>query len=63
MSKANKKTKDKTSHGVWGPILESPVQIWRSRLSWRIALAVFLTILTVQAGILSLTIRDYEQAR
>ena len=38
----------------------SSSKIWRSRLSWRIALAVFLTILTVQVGILSVTIKDYE---
>lgn len=44
-------------------LMGSPTQIWKSRLSWRIALAVFLTILTVQVGILSVTIKDYEQAR
>ncbi|MFP4314216.1 MAG: putative bifunctional diguanylate cyclase/phosphodiesterase [Alphaproteobacteria bacterium] len=41
----------------------SPAQIWKSRISWRIALAVFLTILAVQAIILNFTLRDYEQAR
>ncbi len=41
----------------------SPAQIWRSRISWRIALAVFLTILAVQAIILNFTLRDFEQAR
>ncbi|HTK85252.1 MAG TPA: EAL domain-containing protein [Patescibacteria group bacterium] len=41
----------------------SPSQIWKSRLSWRIALAVFLTILTVQGAILMVTVKNYEQAR
>jgi diguanylate cyclase (GGDEF)-like protein len=41
----------------------SPTQIWKSRISWRIALAVFLTILTVQAGILNVTLRDFENGR
>jgi diguanylate cyclase (GGDEF)-like protein len=41
----------------------SPSQIWKSRLSWRIALAVFLTIMTVQTGIMSVTVKNYEQAR
>jgi len=41
----------------------SPAQIWKSRSSWRIALAVFLTILAVQAIILNFTLRDFEQAR
>ncbi|MBI2235169.1 MAG: EAL domain-containing protein [Micavibrio aeruginosavorus] len=41
----------------------SPTQIWRSKLSWRITLVVFLTIMTVQASIMSVTLRDYEAAR
>ncbi|HPD82537.1 MAG: EAL domain-containing protein [Alphaproteobacteria bacterium] len=36
-------------------------QIWKSRLSWRIASVVFLTILIVQILILSLTVRQEEQ--
>ena len=44
-------------------LTDSPSRIWRSRLSWRIALSVFLTILTVQAGLMSVTVRSYEQAR
>lgn len=36
----------------------SQTQIWRSRLSWRITLAVFLTILTVQVAIMSQTINQ-----
>ncbi len=41
----------------------SPTQIWRSRLSWRITLAVFLTILTVQIGIMMVTVNNYRQDR
>ncbi len=37
-----------------------PAQIWRSRISWRIALTVFLTILTVQIAILTLTVKQEE---
>jgi diguanylate cyclase (GGDEF)-like protein len=40
----------------------SGAQIWKSRLSWRIAGAVFMTILLVQVAILTLTIRQ-EEAR
>lgn len=40
-----------------------PLQIWQSNLSWRVAGAVFLTIMFVQAAILSLTIKTYEQNR
>ncbi len=41
----------------------SPAQIWNSKISWRITFAVFLTIMLVQAGILLVTMRDYENAR
>jgi diguanylate cyclase (GGDEF)-like protein len=41
----------------------SGTQIWKSRLSWRITLAVFLTILTVQVCVLSVTVKGYEAAR
>ncbi len=44
-------------------LTSSPAQIWKSKISWRIAFAVFLTILTVQVGILSVTLRDYENER
>lgn len=44
-------------------LASSPTKIWRSRLSWRITLVVFLTIMTVQAGILSVTVRDYETTK
>ncbi len=39
----------------------SSAKVWKSRLSWRILLAVFLTILTVQVTILSLTIKNEQQ--
>lgn len=42
-------------------IASPTTQIWKSRLSWRIALSVFLTILTVQVSIMALTIKDIEQ--
>lgn len=35
-------------------------QIWKSKVSWRIAIAVFVTIMCVQGGILALTLKDYE---
>lgn len=58
------KTKKKGNADSLGRLLTtSPTRIWRSRLSWRITLVVFLTIMTVQAGILSVTVRDYERAR
>lgn len=41
----------------------APAQIWKSKISWRITLAVFLTIMTVQAGILSITLKNYEHQR
>ncbi len=39
---------------------ESPTKIWRSRISWRIALSAFLTILVVQGGILLFTFKQQE---
>lgn len=35
-------------------------RIWNSRLSWRIVIAVFLTIMSVQASILALTLKNYQ---
>jgi diguanylate cyclase (GGDEF)-like protein len=58
-------TKKKKSEG-WSfqtLMASSPGQIWKSRISWRITLAVFLTILTVQAGILGVTMKSYEFER
>ncbi len=44
-------------------LTSSPAQIWKSKISWRIASAVFLTILTVQAGILNITLKDFENTQ
>lgn len=41
-------------------IAASPTQIWKSRISWRIALSAFLTILVVQGGILLFTFKQQE---
>jgi hypothetical protein len=51
----------KKSVGISQRASGSPTQIWKSRLSWRITLAVFLTILTVQVGIMSVTIEAERQ--
>lgn len=40
----------------------SPTRIWRSKISWRIALSAFLTILVVQGGILFATFQQEEQS-
>jgi diguanylate cyclase (GGDEF)-like protein len=40
---------------------DSSPKIWNSRLSWRIVLAVFLTIMAVQASLLALTLKNYQQ--
>lgn len=39
----------------------SSAQIWKSRLSWRIAMAAFFTILAVQIAILILTVQQEEK--
>lgn len=44
-------------------IIGSSAQIWKSRLSWRILISVFMTILTIQVTILSLTIKNEERAK
>jgi hypothetical protein len=49
---------DKKSRGL--SLKSSSSSIWKSRISWRIALSAFLTILTVQVAILTLEIRDLE---
>lgn len=43
-------------------IKNAPLKMWGSRLSWRIAMTVFLTILTVQLTVLALTIGQEETA-
>ncbi|MEM9469645.1 MAG: EAL domain-containing protein [Pseudomonadota bacterium] len=49
----------KTSSKISGS--KKAANIWRSRISWRITLAVFLTIMAVQATILTLTMGQKEQ--
>ncbi len=44
-------------------LLTSGGQLWRSQLSWRVAFAVFLTIMAVQAAILAVTLNDYEMSK
>ena len=43
--------------------LSAPTHIWRSRLSWKIAFAVFATILVVRVSVLALTLNDFEKER
>lgn len=50
-----------TSAAVKDGLFSSDMKIWQSNLSWRVALAVFLTIMAVQASILALNIKSYEQ--
>lgn len=44
-------------------LLSSPAKIWNSRLSWRIMMAVFMTILAIQVTVLGLTIKSEETGR
>ncbi|HOO50881.1 MAG TPA: hypothetical protein PLK94_06295, partial [Alphaproteobacteria bacterium] len=39
----------------------SKPNMWRSRLSWKIVMAVFLTIMTVQATLMALTLKSYQE--
>ncbi|MGQ0527359.1 MAG: putative bifunctional diguanylate cyclase/phosphodiesterase [Alphaproteobacteria bacterium] len=56
--------KDNMKNSIFKSMLvSSPVQIWKSRISWRIILAVFLTILSVQTLILYLTLPQYKEDR
>ncbi len=45
----------------WLSDSDSSPKIWNSRLSWRIVLAVFLTIMAVQASLLALTLKSYQE--
>lgn len=51
--------KNNKIHAIAG-MASAPTNIWRSRISWRIALSVFLTILVVQGGILFFTFKQEE---
>lgn len=46
---------------IKGMLSSAPAQIWKSRISWRITLAVFMTILAVQAVILNVTLQQLEE--
>ncbi len=44
-------------------LLHKSTVMWKSRISWRIAMAVFLTIMCIQATILALTLDNYEKTQ
>jgi diguanylate cyclase (GGDEF)-like protein len=61
---AEEKAQQRQASSLLNNILNSsPSQIWKSRISWRITLAVFMTILAVQIGILNVTINNFENER
>ncbi|MBW7909824.1 MAG: EAL domain-containing protein [Alphaproteobacteria bacterium] len=43
--------------------LASPVRVWRSKISWRITITVFLAILTVQAVVMFVTASDFKRQK
>ena len=54
------KSKEKKAFSK-GRLLSSPTQIWKSKISWRVAAAVFMTILLIQTCILNFsTMKNYE---
>ncbi len=54
----------KSTSALGSIFVSSPTQIWRSKISWRIALAAFMTIMLVQVLILNLGgIERYRQER
>ncbi|MFA5592881.1 MAG: EAL domain-containing protein [Micavibrio sp.] len=57
----NKKRQGRRRTGSLLDLSPAPTNIWRSRISWRIALSAFLTILVVQGGILFFTFKQEEQ--
>ncbi len=65
LSKADARDRgdDSQAQSLTRRLLGSPTKIWKSKLSWRITTVVFLTILTVQASIMSVTLRSYENDR
>ncbi|MFA7276868.1 MAG: EAL domain-containing protein [Pseudobdellovibrionaceae bacterium] len=46
-----------------GKKISGSPRIWYSRLSWKLIVAAFLTIMTVQAALLAFTINNYEAAQ
>jgi len=58
--KSNTATKKTKLQSIPEYLNRSSAHIWKSKLSWRIATVVFLTILAVQAVVLILTIKQEE---
>ena len=59
-STVKQRKKFNVTEATLGGISVSPTKIWRSRISWRIAMSAFLTILVVQGGILLFTFKQQE---
>lgn len=57
------KEQDKKHSPIKNMFVSSPAQIWKSKISWRITLSVFMTIVIVQTAILNITWKNYEQER
>ena len=49
------------SKTLFSGALTTSSQIWKSRISWRITFAAFLTILAVQTAILYITMQEFEK--
>jgi diguanylate cyclase (GGDEF)-like protein len=63
MSYTSNQSKEKTTFAK-GLLLSSSVPIWKSRISWRITLAVFMTILLIQTCVLNFsTMPSYEEGQ
>lgn len=63
MAKKNKDIDDSSPRHRGGLSISSTARIWKSRISWRITMAAFLTILAVQTAILFYTMQDIEQQK
>lgn len=53
-------TAKKGRWAILAPDATGSSPVWRSRISWRITLAVFVTILVVQGAVLAFNVRTYE---
>lgn len=59
-----KKAVSQTRSGFTGLLMSSPTKIWKSKISWRIAITAFMTILLVQTVVLNMGLIDtYEKER
>lgn len=64
LEKMKRKAEKKASAGFGSILASSSTQIWKSKISWRIALTAFMTILLVQTLVLNLGgIERYRQER